>query len=116
MDTSQELSGSQHRSIDQYDALKKRLALADLGFWIACMVGPLWLGVVIAITLIVRPDEFRVDAISISVLILASILIIPIYRVRRDYQRRVKIVRMELEEPDSSFSVDSTRHDRTFPK
>ena len=110
---SQELAGSNHRALDQYDALKKRLDLANLGFWVACIVGPFWSGVVIAMALVIRPDEFSADAISIIVPVLALILVVPLYRIRRDYQQRVRIARAELEKQGSLSLVDQAPHDRT---
>lgn len=83
-------------TLDHYDEIKNRLNILHLVFWILVMVGPVWLTFLAMTILITRPTEVKSDAISILIPILALILVIPIYRMKRDYQRRLQIVRSKL--------------------
>ena len=92
--------GAPHRmNIAQYDALKARLALIDLAFWIACMTGPLLIiGGLLVLVVIVRPVSVTVDhPVSLVLPIMASILVMPLYKLRGRFQRHVADARAKLE-------------------
>jgi|GEM_PF-6228289 membrane protein YdbS with pleckstrin-like domain len=94
--------GSSRRiDLAQYDSLKMRLARIDLVLWLALFVGPLWAGAFLAAllaTLVVGgPYSITVNPIAAGLSALASILVLPLYRLRRQCQYRIEETKARLE-------------------
>lgn len=88
---------SRRTDMAQYESLKMRLSRIDLALWLALFVGPLWAGAFLVALAVGRPDSVTVDPIAAGLSVLAFILVLPLYRLRRKCQYRVEEARAQLE-------------------
>ena len=105
--------GPRQREVQRFVKLLLEFVVVSLLFWVAVMYGPLWLvilGVYSAVAIAVGVPA-RIDVNGWGLVILATVLVVPLYGLRKNIERRLDEVRYQLEQvgaPESSEAPDTS--------